>query len=97
MEERRGGFRDRRGGGFGPKPVEVGQEMDVEIQEVSRRGEGIARVQGFVIFVAGAKQGEHVKIKVNRVSRRFAEAQVLAKAGEAAQSASDTGTTETEG
>ncbi len=97
MEERRGGFRERRSGGFGPKPVEVGQEMDVEIQELSRRGEGIARVQGFVIFVAGAKQGEHVKIKVNRVSRRFAEAQVLPKAGEAAQSASDTGTTETEG
>ncbi len=97
MEERRGGIRDRRGGGYGQKPVEVGQEMDVEIQELSRRGEGIARVQGFVIFVAGAKQGEHVKIKVNRVSRRFAEAQVLAKAGEAAQSASDTGTTETEG
>ena len=84
MEERRG-FGQRRGGfrgqretaGFAPKPVEVGKEYDVEIQEVSRRGEGIARIQGLVIFMPNAKQGDHVKIKVTRISRRFAEAEVV--------------------
>jgi predicted RNA-binding protein with TRAM domain len=57
--------------------VEVGKEYEVEIQEVSRRGEGIARIEGLVIFIPNAKQGEHVKVKVTRISRRFAEAEVV--------------------
>jgi len=80
---RRGAFRPRREGRFAPKPVEVGKEYDVDIQETSRRGEGIARIQGLVIFVPNAKQGDHIKIKITRISRRFAEAEVVGK-GEAA-------------
>jgi len=76
--QRRGGFRGRsERGGYAPKPVEVGKEYEVDIQEVSRRGEGIARVEGLVIFVPNAKQGQHVKIKVTRISSRFAEAEVI--------------------
>jgi predicted RNA-binding protein with TRAM domain len=76
--QRRGGFRGHREtGGFAPKPVEVGKEYEVEVQEVSRRGEGIARIEGLVIFIPNAKQGEHVKVKVTRISRRFAEAEVV--------------------
>jgi predicted RNA-binding protein with TRAM domain len=76
--QRRGGFRGRRETeGFAPKPVEVGKEYEADIQEVSRRGEGIARIQGLVIFVPNAKQGQHVKIKVTRISSRFAEAEVV--------------------
>lgn len=71
MEERRGKFP--------PKPVEVGQEYEVDIQETSRRGEGIARIQGLVIFVPNTKTGDHVKIQVKKVSRRFAEAEVVGK------------------
>ena len=33
---------------FGPKPVEVGKEYDVQITELSRKGDGIARVERFV-------------------------------------------------
>jgi predicted RNA-binding protein with TRAM domain len=84
MEERRfgsrrGGFGRRERGGFTPKPVEAGREYEVNIEELSSRGEGIARVQGLVIFVPNTKQGEHVKIKVTRISRRFAEAEVVGK------------------
>jgi predicted RNA-binding protein with TRAM domain len=75
--QRRGGFRGRRETGFAAKPVEVGKEYEADIQEVSRRGEGIARIQGLVIFIPNAKQGEHVKIKVTRISSRFAEAEVV--------------------
>ncbi len=62
---------------FPAKPVEVGAEYDVEIKELSRRGEGIARIQGLVVFVPKTKTGDHVKIRVTRISRRFAEAQVV--------------------
>ena len=66
----RGGF----GGGFSdePKPVKVGEEYDVEITETGSRGDGIARVKNFVVFVNGAKQGEKTKIKITDVRERFA-------------------------
>jgi len=77
--ERRG---DRRGfgRGFPPKPVELGKEYDVEIQETSRRGEGITRIKGLVTFVPNTKPGDHVRIKITRISRRFAEAEVVGEA-----------------
>src|ERR1700733_6310909 len=77
----RGGFggSSSSGGGFRsfkPKPVEVGKEYDVTISDVSRRGDGIAKIDGFVIFVAGAKQGQNVRIKVTQVSNRYASGQL---------------------
>ena len=68
-----------------PKPVEVGKEYDVEIQEISRRGEGVARIEGLVCFVPNAKPGEHVRIKITRISSRFAEAEVVGEAEEKAE------------
>ena len=67
-----------------PKPVETGKEYDVEIQETSRRGEGIARIEGLVIFVPNTKPGDKVRIKVTDISRRFAEAEVIGEAAAAA-------------
>jgi len=55
-----------------PKPVKVGEEYDVEISETGSRGDGIARVKNFVVFVNGAKQGEKTKIKITDVRERFA-------------------------
>jgi predicted RNA-binding protein with TRAM domain len=78
-----GGYGRREGGrgGYGPrfppKPVEIGKEYDVEIQETSRRGEGIARIKGLVVFVPNTKPGDKVKIRVTRISRRFCEAEVV--------------------
>jgi len=67
----------QRRGGFRPCPVQVDGEYDVEISEVSRRGEGIARIRGFVIFVPETKPGDHVKIKITKISRRCANAVVV--------------------
>jgi predicted RNA-binding protein with TRAM domain len=69
------GFGASSGGGGGPKPVEVGKDYDVQISEISRQGDGIARVQGFVIFVKGAKVGEKTKVRILNVGPRFATAQ----------------------
>ena len=67
-----------RGGNFGPKPVETGKEYDVQITETSRQGDGIAKVQGFVIFVKNAKVGQSTKIKITNVGPRFATAEIAA-------------------
>ncbi|MDH5482811.1 MAG: TRAM domain-containing protein [Candidatus Bathyarchaeota archaeon] len=77
----RRGFRGR-GSRFPPKPVEMGQEYEVDVSETSRRGEGIARIQGLVTFIPDTKPGDHVKIRITRISGRFAEAEVVGK-GEA--------------
>lgn len=68
---------DRFGGSFGPKPVEAGKEYDLNITEISRQGDGIARVQGFVIFVKNAKVGQNAKVKVTNVGARFATAEIV--------------------
>jgi len=68
---------------FRPAPVELGKEYEAEIVEMSRRGDaGVAKIQGFVIFVSGAKVGQHVKFKITRVGRRFATAEVVQEATE---------------
>jgi len=65
-----------------PKPVEIGKEYDAEIEETSRRGEGITRIEGLVIFVPKTKPGDKVRIKITNISRRFAEAEVIREAEE---------------
>jgi predicted RNA-binding protein with TRAM domain len=55
-----------------PKPVKVGEEYDVEISEVGAKGDGIARVNNFVVFVSDVKKGDKVKIKITEVRNRFA-------------------------
>jgi predicted RNA-binding protein with TRAM domain len=71
-------YEGRRQSNFGgPKPVEVGKEYDVQITETSQRGDGVARIEGFVIFVRNGKAGENVKVKVNSVGNRFAIADIV--------------------
>jgi predicted RNA-binding protein with TRAM domain len=84
-----GGF--RRNDNFGPKPVESGKEYDVQITEVSRKGDGIARIQGFVIFVKNGKVGQNAKIRVVQVGNRFATAEIV---DGATSTSSSTATTE---
>ncbi|MBD3155682.1 MAG: TRAM domain-containing protein, partial [Candidatus Aenigmarchaeota archaeon] len=58
-----------------PKPVEEGEEYEVEITEVGTKGDGIARVENFVIFVPGTERGEKCKIKIKMVKPKFAIAE----------------------
>jgi predicted RNA-binding protein with TRAM domain len=57
-----------------PKPVEVGKEYEVDITEISRQGDGVARIQGFVVFVENGKVGNNIKVKVTQVGDRFTKA-----------------------
>lgn len=58
-------------------PINEGEEYDVKIEDTGRDGDGIARIDGFVIFVAGAKVGDEVKIRINTTRRNFGFADVV--------------------
>ncbi len=55
-----------------PAIVEVGKEYTVTIEDIAREGDGIARIEGFVIFVAETKVGDKVTIQIDKVMKRFA-------------------------
>ena len=65
----RGGYNDM------PKPVKAGDELDVTIEAVAAKGDGIAKKDGFVIFVPGTKQGETCKIRITMVKQSSAVAE----------------------
>ena len=78
--ERRDSFRSRS---FAP--VKVGDELDVKIEAVGEKGDGIAKKEGFVLFVPGTKQGDEVRIRVTRVLQKVGFAEVVGeKSGEGA-------------
>jgi predicted RNA-binding protein with TRAM domain len=97
-----GGYGGRGRGGFGgprpfrPAPVKVGEEFEVKIESMSKRGDaGVAKVEGLVIFVAGTKVGDTVKIRITKVGRGYATAEIASQSeSDSTQSESDnTGTT----
>ncbi len=61
-------------------PINVGDEIDVTIEAQGEKGDGLAKIKGFVIFVPGAKQGERVKIKINKVLKKVGFGEVVGKA-----------------
>lgn len=68
----------RRGKGrFPPKPVNVGDELDVRIEAKGSKGDGIAKVEGFVIFVPNTDVGQEVHIRIVRVGGRSAVGEVI--------------------
>ncbi|MCK4929275.1 MAG: TRAM domain-containing protein [Methanosarcinales archaeon] len=58
-------------------PVTAGETYEVSIEDLAREGDGVAKVEGFIIFVPGTKVGDEVTIKVNKVMRKFAIAEVV--------------------
>lgn len=98
-----GGFRGGYGGGggrsFAPKPVEVGKVYDLEVTDTSKRGEGVAKVEGLVVFIPGTKVGQKLKVKITRVSERFAIGEPAGAGGaeaEETEKAEETGVVKTE-
>jgi len=59
-------------------PVEKGEVRYVEVEDIGKQGDGIARVErGYVIIVPGADVGERVKIEVTEVKSNFAVGEII--------------------
>ena len=64
---------------FQPVPVRKGQEIDVVINDIGTRGDGIARIQNFLIFVPQVKVGDRLKVKIVSVGKKFAIAEKISR------------------
>jgi predicted RNA-binding protein with TRAM domain len=58
-------------------PVKVGDELDVTIEAVGEKGDGLAKKNGFVLFIPGVKEGQQVKVRVTKVLRKVGFAEVI--------------------
>lgn len=101
--DRRRSYGDRQEGDFERRsfaPVKVGDELDVTIESVGAKGDGVAKKDGFVLFVPNTKQGENVRIRVTRVLRKVGFAEIVGGKSSASQeesgeqSSEDTGSSE---
>ncbi|QSG04692.1 TRAM domain-containing protein [Halapricum desulfuricans] len=73
---------DESTGGGAPSepqpPVENGEIRYVEIEDIGKQGDGIARVErGYVIIVPGAEVGDRVKVEISEVKSNFAVGEII--------------------
>jgi 23S rRNA (uracil1939-C5)-methyltransferase len=54
-----------------------GEELVVEIESLAHGGRGVARADGYVVFVAGGLPGDRVRARVERARRDFGEARAV--------------------
>ena len=71
--------RDRGDHGSRPSfvPVKPGDQLEVTIDAVGEKGDGLARKDGFVLFVPNTRQGDRVTVRVTKVLRRVGFAEVV--------------------
>ena len=56
-----------------PRPRR-GEELELTIDSLAHGGNGVARAEGFVVFVRGTVPGDRVRVRVEKAKRSFAEA-----------------------
>ena len=57
-----------------PAPVRKGEEVELRIDSLAYGGNGVGRLDGFVVFVRGGLPGDLVRARATKVKRGFAEA-----------------------
>ena len=55
-------------------PVKMHEEVDLQVDSLAYGGNGVARLNGFVVFVRRGLPGDRVRARVTKVKRGFAEA-----------------------
>lgn len=59
------------------KALEEGKIYEVIIQDIGRKGDGIAKVGGFTIFIPGTAKGATVKVEIEKIAGKVAFARVV--------------------
>jgi 23S rRNA (uracil1939-C5)-methyltransferase len=55
-----------------------GEELELEVDTLAYGGRGVARANGYVVFVSGALPGDRVQARLTKAKRDYAEAQTVA-------------------
>ncbi|MFH1307122.1 MAG: TRAM domain-containing protein [Candidatus Micrarchaeota archaeon] len=55
-------------------PVDVGDKLMVSIDAQGQGGQGIAKIDDFVIFVEKAEVGSRIKVIIEKCARTYANA-----------------------
>jgi predicted RNA-binding protein with TRAM domain len=58
-------------------PIGEDETYNVTIQDIARLGDGIARIEGFLVFVPGTEIGDEIQIKLEKVLPNFAFANIV--------------------
>ena len=58
-------------------PVRAGDELDVEVTDVGSEGDGVAKVDGYTLFVPDTDRGDTPRVRVTEVKARFGFAEVV--------------------
>jgi len=67
--------------GFGSSPpVEEGETYDVEIEDIGKEGDGVAKIDNFVIFIPETDVGDKVTIEITKVLHTMAFGEVKGEA-----------------
>ena len=57
--------------------LQVGQEIEVEVGEIAFGGDGVCRVDNFVIFVPDVIEGEIVRIRITGLRKAFGQGELI--------------------
>lgn len=57
--------------------MKINDEYIVEVEKITNLGAGIAKVDGFVVFMSDACPLDKVKIKITKVNKNYANAKIL--------------------
>jgi len=58
-------------------PVRAGDTVEVRIEDVGSEGDGVAKVDGYTLFVPGTERGEELTVRVTDVKANYGFAQRL--------------------
>ena len=72
---------------FGPVPVKEGEIHEVTIEGIGQKGDGIARIKGYVVVVPNVQKGDIVKVKIKAVRGKVSFGEVLETTGKAKETA----------
>ena len=53
------------------RPPAPGQELELEVDSLAQGGRGVARADGYVVFVSGALPGDRVRARLTKVEARL--------------------------
>jgi 23S rRNA (uracil1939-C5)-methyltransferase len=58
-------------------PPQRGAELELRVESLAYGGNGVARLDGYVVFVQGAVPGDRVRAKLTKRKRAYAEARLV--------------------